>query len=832
MAAGDGDLLARARELRLAGLADNSAGRPTLAARTLRLALRLLDAGDPRDRDVIAVRVACLLTLAISELATSGLAAALARLDEARVLAGDDPELVARWRCQRGNVLGRAGDYAEAVTELEVVVTEPHWFTPLERCATLLNRGMVNFELGRPGSAARDFEAATDLAKEAGDERYRFMAEHNRGYALYLTGDLPGALATMAAAEEMPADVFRGPSLFDLGRVLGEAGLLDEAVAALDRAQAACRPRQDRILRAEIDLERARILRLTGEFDDAAAAARAALTRFRRLGAIGPAARAELTLLDCDLSRRRRLEQVLAGALSTEQVALQVGDAELRARSIVVASEGAARLGRPEVARTALRRYPSDSFGLVLHLRQVYAAAVTDLAAGRSPRPRLAAAAAELGASQAVSASLDSRAARKVLGLRLAELDVDLAVRQGPTATLDALERWTTRGLPVVRPPADPRQAELTERLRSLSRLLHDDPPPERAAAWQSEHARLRRELTELGLAQRQEQLVSAPLPDLTEALAKLGPADRDLLWFFAHDRALWGIGLVKGRRRLMRLAELADCLEITRRIGADLRASAHHTDGPLREAVSASLESGLRWVDDHLIRPWRRRSAGLVVIGSHAVIAMPWGLVPSLQGVPVTVARSVTEWAGRTVVTPRPQVRVLTGPGLQYAAAEGAGVAAAWRAAPGHNATAAELVSALATAELVHIAAHGRHRADSPLFSSLRMADGDAYAHELPAGRIRSGHVVLSACDVGNAQFRPGDEPLGLASTLLALGVSSVVASVAPVADETTAALMADYHAGLARGLSSDEALAAAGPGSPFVVLGSAWRASTEGLP
>ncbi|MCB0911834.1 MAG: CHAT domain-containing protein, partial [Propionibacteriaceae bacterium] len=124
-------------------------------------------------------------------------------------------------------------------------------------------------------------------------------------------------------------------------------------------------------------------------------------------------------------------------------------------------------------------------------------------------------------------------------------------------------------------------------------------------------------------------------------------------------------------------------------------------------------------------------------------------------------------------------------------------------------------------------VAAHGVHQPASPLFSSLRMADGDVFAHELPTGEVRAGHVVLSSCDVGTSQVRPGDEPLGLAHTLLSLGVGSVVAAVAPVPDDETAQVMADYHAALARGLASDEALAAAGAGSAFVVLGSAWRAA-----
>lgn len=824
----DEEALVRARELRLAGLAHNSAGRPVRAAQLLRTALSGLPPLDsPADPATDAVRVSCLLTLALTELVTSGLDAAQAVLADARRLAGDEPELIARYRCQRGHILGRSGDFATAAAELRVVIDEPGWFTALEKSTSHLTLGMISFELGRPDDAADHFSTAASLAREAGDARHEFMAEHNRGYALYLTGDLPGALAAMAAAEAIPADVFRGPSLFDLARVLGEAGLLDDAIEMLDRAQAMCRPRVDRILRAEIDRERAQLLRLTGGFDEAAAAARGSRMRFRRLGAPGPLARAGLIILDCDLSRRRRLPHVLDGALGLERVARELGDGDLIARSIAVAAEAAARLGRPDEARAALQRYPRQSHGLVIHLRHVYAAAITDVASGRSPRPRLTRAAADLAASQAVSASLDSRAARKVLSLRLADLDLDLAVRRGPSDVLRTLERWTSLGLPVVRPPVDPRQADLTQRMRALSQTLRDDPTPERRA----EAARLRRELTDLGLAQRQTRTEADVLPGLPDALAAVTAADRDLLWLFGHDGWLWGAAVVAGRRRLERLADLERCLETTRRVQADLRAGAYQASGPLRDAIGSSLASGLKWLDEAVVRPWRLRSSGLVVIGTHAVSSVPWGLLPSLAGVPVTVARSASEWAGRQGGAASPQVRVLTGPGLRFAGTEAKRVARAWRQpAPGADAGASDLVAALAGADVVHVAAHGQHQPASPMFSSLRMADGDVYAHELPTGEVRAGHVVLSSCDVGTSQVRPGDEPLGLAHTLLSLGVGSVVAAVAPVPDDETAQVMADYHSALARGLASDEALALAGAGSAFVVLGSGWRAGGPG--
>ncbi|HEY3549080.1 MAG TPA: CHAT domain-containing protein [Propionicimonas sp.] len=793
------------------------------AARRLHAALRLLDT-QTASPEVDAVRVACLLTLGMAELLSTGLEAAIRRLSEASEVAGTDPELLARCRCQRGMVLVRTSDFAQAARELDGV--DLQWFTTRERAAIWVNRGVISFELGRPAEAEPAYAAAAVLAAEAGDTQLLYMAEFNRGYARYLTGDLPGALSRMAAAEAMDADVYRGASLFALARVLGEAGLLDQALETLDRAQTASH-QGDRLLRAEIARERAVLLRLTGEFADAARAARAARNAFHRLGAPDPEAAAGLIALDCDLSRGRRLPDVLLEALAHETMAREFGDSDLIARSIAVAAEAAARLGRSDVARAALRRYPRESHGLVIHLRHVYAAAITDLAAGRSPRRRLAAAASDLASSQATSGSLDSRAARKVLSLRLAALDVGLAVDKGPTDVLRTLERWAT-GLPAVRPPADPHQAELTQRLRALSQALRDEPQSPEAAARRAESALLQRELTALGLAQRQQGSAAAALPQLGEALASITDAGRDLLWLFPHDGGLWGVGVVGGRRRLTRLADLDRCLETARRLQADLRATAYQPAGPLRELIGASLTTSLDWLDDAVVRPWRLRSAGLVVIGTHAVSSVPWGRLPSLAGMPVTVARSATEWAARRTVSGSAEVSVLTGPGLSHAELEATEVAAAWSGSRlVSGAAAADLVSALAGSDVVHVAAHGQHQPSSPLFSSLRMADGDVYAHELPTGAIRARHVVLSACDVGTAQVRPGDEPLGLAHTLLATGVTSVVAAVAPVPDEETATVMAAYHRRLAAGLPTDEALAEAGAGSAFVVLGSSWAAT-----
>jgi CHAT domain-containing protein len=107
-------------------------------------------------------------------------------------------------------------------------------------------------------------------------------------------------------------------------------------------------------------------------------------------------------------------------------------------------------------------------------------------------------------------------------------------------------------------------------------------------------------------------------------------------------------------------------------------------------------------------------------------------------------------------------------------------------------------------------------------------------FAHEIDQRGHAPQHVVLSACEVGLATIRPGDEALGLASVLLNLGTRSVIAGVARVGDEVAEQTMAGYHRKLAAGVDSATALADAlsevdsDVVAPFVNFGAAWVAPT----
>ena len=141
-----------------------------------------------------------------------------------------------------------------------------------------------------------------------------------------------------------------------------------------------------------------------------------------------------------------------------------------------------------------------------------------------------------------------------------------------------------------------------------------------------------------------------------------------------------------------------------------------------------------------------------------------------------------------------------------------------------GDDATVAATLTALDGAQLAHLAVHGHHDRDNVLFSSLDLADGPLMAYDIQKLATAPRQVVLSACDVGRAVVRPGDEILGFTAALLHAGTPTVISSVTRVADDIAPAIMTAYHRALRKGLRPAEALAdasAAAPLAPFVCFG-----------
>jgi CHAT domain-containing protein len=124
-----------------------------------------------------------------------------------------------------------------------------------------------------------------------------------------------------------------------------------------------------------------------------------------------------------------------------------------------------------------------------------------------------------------------------------------------------------------------------------------------------------------------------------------------------------------------------------------------------------------------------------LVVVPTGVLHSVPWSILPSCAGRPVTVAPSATLWHAAAATRadaagPANDGRcrvVAAGPGLPGARAEAYAVAAIYGTSPLVDAAATvdAVLTALAGADIAHLAAHGRLSADNPLFSDLLLADG-----------------------------------------------------------------------------------------------------------
>ena len=252
----------------------------------------------------------------------------------------------------------------------------------------------------------------------------------------------------------------------------------------------------------------------------------------------------------------------------------------------------------------------------------------------------------------------------------------------------------------------------------------------------------------------------------------------------------------------------------------------------PQRTALLGNAHSAAAVLDAALVAPLLPAlgDAPLVLVPTGSLHAIPWAALPSLRGRPLVVAPSLSVWLrlDERQRSRRRKAVLIAGPRLRHAATEVRNVASIYRnptVLQGKAATAKAALAALDGAALAHIACHGHFRADSPLFSSLELADGLLNVYELQNLRHAPDVVVLSACDLATSDLHPGDELLGVAAALLAMGTRTIVASVVPVPDAAVKRLMLAFHRNLLAGHAPAAALARAQSRASvagFVCLGS----------
>ncbi|WP_166657891.1 CHAT domain-containing protein [Actinokineospora alba] len=283
--------------------------------------------------------------------------------------------------------------------------------------------------------------------------------------------------------------------------------------------------------------------------------------------------------------------------------------------------------------------------------------------------------------------------------------------------------------------------------------------------------------------------------PGFREISAALG--DRVLLDFFVHKGQMRMVSVSRGRFHSHvvgpadAIVEAAESLRVSSTL--DARTGGATASQRAARVLDAMLFAG------PVIRD-------LVVLPSAELSSVPWAALPSLVGRPVSVAPSAAAWLRAELAPERTGPTAwIACPGLTHAAGEVAALRArhGGTLVTGEESTVANVLGAMSGAGLVHIAAHGRHHAAAPRYSTLALADGPLHAYDIERLPEPPRRLVLSSCESGKADL------LGLIAVLLGLGVSTVIASTLPVPDDLAVPLMTALHEHLAAGAGPAKALA-----------------------
>ena len=711
---------------------------------------------------------------------------------------------------------------------------------PVRQANTRLNRSLVFMQRGMLDEALADLEAAEQSYRAADMIMESNLTVHNRGYVKMLAGDLVAALQTMQSVRERldeESELWAAINELDRAEVLREAGLVTEAERSLGEVAVALERHHAPREHATAEYQLARSL-LSHDPVAASTAADRAARRFRRVGSTGWAARADAIRLRARLAVGRidragdpvRLPGRLPSRASVEAVVQELdalgfrGEAEaLRLAHTLarVRRNSAAELPRLRVDR----HMPLESALLAQELRAVHAALN---GSERDAQRHAARGLTLLDAAFGDGGSLDLLSSSAMRGAGLITTGLASALRsRDPARVFEWSEyaRLDSERIVPVRPSPDPEQAADLAELRVL-RMANSD------ADWLSgPRARMLRDRAR----QRQWSTVGVAgvhqRATLEQARGEL--RDGGALACFVFDGERLAVLVVTPHRTAVIPLDWSACRHALRGLRADLDVSAAVTSGPMAGVVRDALADRLAVLSKELIEPW----LGVTGPVSHLAIAapgvltvVPWAMLPGLRGSAISLAGSATGWIRRRGLhRQRPRIAgFASGPRVARGEEEIARAATAWHDVvmrSGAEATVSGVTSLAESADVLHIAAHGRHAVDNPMFSGLELYDGTLFGYDIDLVESVPGTVVLSACEVGRSSVRWGEEAVGMTRTWLHAGARSVVAAPVIVADDEACELLAAMHEGLAAGIAPSVALAEAsertGIVAPFQVHG-----------
>ena len=823
-AAADGDVTAEVAALRSVAWAQIKLGDARAASAAVRTGIRLANRHGDRQG------AALLRRLLAASLSLAGRTRAARREIEAAVA---DLSGLERARSQVHRVeIHRTSNAADPSIDRAVLSDVARGLQTLRRAGDevwearlLYNRGTFYFDRGDLDRAESDFRRALEIQTRHGAEFV--VADYT--LALAEVALLRGDVVTSLKAIEEVRDVLPPSPLSNLGHLLvlalTQARLLPEARAAGEMYVAQCSQtgRADYVAAGLLDL--AAIGVMARDPVAARAFASRAVRSLAAHGKIASAALARGTYLRARLLGGTVSRSSLRSGLDAAAVLEELGWNRDSLRIRVTVARVALEIGALNVARRQLelaaplgaRGTASDRIDLC------HARALLELAVGRpeAAERRLAQGMRLLHDYQAALGAIELRAAASSIGAELPRLGLRLALdSRRPAKVLAWAERLRANALrlPPVRPPLDKQLRRLQTDLRRAT-----------VDGRTSDQTRLEAAIRSRSRVVEAAAGSPAALPDARAAARLLG--SRALVEYLELDGALHALTLVKGRLALHDLGTAGPAAELDWLRFAYRRLAAGRLGTDQRAAAQLTVDTAANALDELLVRPLLPAigQTTLVLVPTGVLHALPWGALASLRGRPLEVAPSLTIWC-QLAARPRTRRRktvLAAGPRLRHSVREVRELGSLRPDATvlhGRAATADATLNALDGAALAHLACHGHFRADSPLFSSLELADGRLNVYELQQLARAPEVVVLSACDLALSALHPGDELLGFAAALLGMGTRTIVASVVPVPDAAARRLMLAFHRELVAGAAPAVALARAQAGAKtagFICLG-----------
>ncbi|HWI31217.1 MAG TPA: CHAT domain-containing protein [Microbacterium sp.] len=699
-----------------------------------------------------------------------------------------------------------------------------------------INRSVAAMQLGDFAAARVDLEAAVGTFERLGDPVEQAKSLHNLGYVELLTGDLVRALGHMAAARpalEKLSPVAAAQCDVDRADVLRDAGLTTEAERILDRVARTFGAHGMRQARGEAELSLARSL-LAHDPAGAARVARGAARRFRALGSETWAIRADGVQTRAELvpsAYGRRGEQTVVSRRPpsperVESVAAALAHERLDAEAAAVRLAGALRFADRDSTAAPVRVPRSAPVATQLLAHEVRARRAALRGAGADVRRHCARGLDELMRRQESFGSLDLQTSTRVHSLGLMLEGLASAVRsRKPEVLFEWSERARHLSQEVIplRPPPDP---GLANDLAELRMLRAENPSGDwlsdpRAAALRD---RVRqRQWSETGSAAVQQRV------SLEQFRGHLD-GDTALLSFVFSGDSLSCLVVSRGRAAIVDVGRWSSVRESLDGLRADLDISASVRSGPMATIVQRALGERLTRLSLVLLNEPLRAAGDVrrVILTVPGVLnGIPWAMLPAMRGRAFTVAVSATRWASL-----RPSADAVAadgartagfavGPRVARADEEVSTAASAWPAATalrGDDATVSAVTDLASTVDVLHVASHGRHAVDNPMFSGLELADGTLFGYDIDLMPRVPDTVVLSACEVGRSSVRWGEEAIGMTRTWLHAGSRVVIAAPVVVADDIACELLGALHSGLVEGLTPSEALAVASDSTGLV--------------